>query len=417
MDKPISESVKRRERISAYARWGVALLAIVGVAWWLAGQTEKTVKAGDIMLSTVETGPLTTTINASGRVAPAHEQIVNSPVSSTLLRAFVHAGDTVTAGTPLIELDLSESETNYSKLVDKQAVNNQRLYQTQLANTTRLSDIEMQISVKEMAINRLRIEVDNERRLDSLGSGTGDRVRQAETALFTADLELKQLRTQLANERENAKAAEEVQRLEMHSFDKDMAMLRRTLDQGRIPAPIDGVVTYVASDAGSNISAGAKVAVVADLSSFRVEGEIAESDAQKVSVGAEATVRIGGVALPGMVSNINPQSRGGMVSIAITLKEPSHHRLQSGLRVHLEVSYGYKDNITLLANGQYFKGPGDYELFVFDGADRLVRRKVKLGDSNQSSVEVISGLSPGDRVVINNMADYKHSTSLKYVNN
>ncbi len=194
-------------------------------------------------------------------------------------------------------------------------------------------------------------------------------------------------------------------------------MLRPTIDQGRVPAPIDGVVTYVVSNAGSSIPAGSKVAVVADLSSFRVEGEIAESDAQKVSVGAEATVRIGSTEIPGIVSNINPQSNGGLVSVSVSLDEPSHRRLQAGLRTGMEISHGYKDGVTLISNGPYFKGPGIYKLFVLEGSDRLVKREVRLGDSNAANVEVLWGLRPGERVAVNDMEAYKRATKLKYINN
>lgn len=64
-------------------------------------------------------------------------------------------------------------------------------------------------------------------------------------------------------------------------------------------------------------------------------------------------------------------------------------------------------------NGAFYTGPGDYEVFVFDGDDKLVKRKVTFGDSNYEFVEVKKGLNPGDRVVVNDMKDYKSSNTLK----
>lgn len=400
-----------------YIRYGVILTIVAAIVICAVLFTGKTIKLNEVTFTTVQNGPLVTTISASGRVVPAHEQVVNSPVSSTLLRVLIHSGDTVKAGMPLMELDLSAAETDYRKLIDRQAVNDHRLYQTQLGNRTRLSDLEMQITVKEMAINRLRIELDNEKRLDSLGSGTGERVRQASTALRTAELELAQLNVQLVNERENSKASEDMQRLEINSFNQDVALLNRTLERGKVPAPIDGVVTFISSETGSSISAGQKVAVIADLTSFKIEGEIPEGDVPKVSVGSEATVRIGSTSLDGMVSHINPQSQGGLVIITITLNEPSHKRLKPGLKTGIEISHGYKDNVILISNGPYFKGPGMYELFVLDGDVRLVKRRIRLGDSNREYVEVVSGLEPGMRVVVSDMERYKRNDELKLLNN
>ena len=52
-------------------------------------------------------------------------------------------------------------------------------------------------------------------------------------------------------------------------------------------------------------------------------------------------------------------------------------------------------------------------MFVFDGDDRMVKRTVRLGDSNYEYVEVLDGLVPGDRVAINDMKHYNNYTSLK----
>lgn len=48
--------------------------------------------------------------------------------------------------------------------------------------------------------------------------------------------------------------------------------------------------------------------------------------------------------------------------------------------------------------------------------EELVKRKVELGDSNFEYVEVVSGLQPGDRVVVSDMKEYKnkHKINLKH---
>ena len=66
-----------------------------------------------------------------------------------------------------------------------------------------------------------------------------------------------------------------------------------------------------------------------------------------------------------------------------------------------------------IANASYYVGRGDYELFVLDSENEVVKRKVKLGDSNFEYVEVISGLQPGDQVVISDMSSFKNKNKLK----
>ena len=65
-----------------------------------------------------------------------------------------------------------------------------------------------------------------------------------------------------------------------------------------------------------------------------------------------------------------------------------------------------------IANGSYYAGAGEYDLFVQNG-NNLMKRKVRLGDSNFQYVEVISGLQPDDQVVVSDMTNYKNRSKLK----
>ncbi len=413
MDKQISKSQLRRERNTKLMKWGGATLLVVLGVTALIVSLEKGINRRDVRLGAAEQGALETTVNATGRVVPAFEEVINSPVDTRILKVYAQAGDSVEEGAPLLQLDLETAETNYSKLLNERDMRRQELTQLQLNNRTQLSELAMQIEVKQMQVNQLKVEVENERRLDSLGSGTGDRVRQAETAYTTGKLELRQLRECLANEKLRNAAAEKVQSLNVSSFEQDLALMRRTLDQGRIPAPHAGVLTYIANEIGRRITAGEKVAVVSDLSQFKIEGEVAEGSSDRVGVGSEVIVRIGKTELKGTVTNLTPQAKGGVISFTVKLEDPRNPRLRSGLRTELSVSYGYKSSVLRIPNGQYFKGPGEYNLFVKDGDNHLSQRKVRLGDSNRDYVEVLSGLNAGDSVAVSDMEQFNKSKTLK----
>lgn len=413
MDKKIDSNILRAERRIRWIKRGAVVAVAVTAVVVVLSMIGSSVNRRDLFIATVDNGPLEITVPASGRVVPAYEEIINSPVTTRILKVYAQPGDTVKAGTPLLQLDLEQEETALNKLIDSRVMEQQELEQLRINNRTLLSDLEMQIEVNGMQVNRLAVEVANERRLDSIGSGTGDRVRQAETAYATAVLQLKQLRMKLDNERLRTAAAEQVQQLGMSSVDKDIALKQRLLEQGRIPAPNDGIITYLMTELGSQVSAGERVAVVSDLSRFKISADVPEGSSNKVEVGAEVNVRIGNTVIHGNVTNITPQAKSGVVSFMVRLDDPRNSRLRSGLRTDLYVTYGYKDNVTRLPSGIYFKGPGDYELFVMDGDSRLVRRQVKLGDSNRDYVEVTGGLVAGDRVVVSDMERYRAKKELK----
>lgn len=412
MDKTIDKKEIRKEKSKRALVWGIAAVAGIAAVSFVLMNMAPSVNSRDITVGTAERGPLEITVAATGRVVPAHEEIINSPVETRVLRVYAQPGDTVKAGMPLLLLDLEQEQTALGKLHDARTMQQQELRQLELSNMTNISDLEMKIKVSEMNVSRQRIEVENERRLDSIGSGTGDRVRQAETAYRAGVLELEQLRTRLRNERQRASAAEASQRLNVCSSDRDIALMEKTIHRGSIPAPLDGVLTFITAELGSRVGAGEKVAVVSDLSSFKVVGEVPEGSSDRVQTGAAVTVRISGAQFAGTVSNITPQARQGVVSFVVRLDNPRDSRLRSGARAELQVSFGYKSDVLRVPNGSFYKGEGKYQVFVFDSENRAVRRTVNAGDCNRDYVEILDGLQPGDKIIVSDTEQYNTKNKL-----
>ena len=413
MDKTIDKKEIYLERRKRLLLWGIPAAVGIAALSVLLYNIAPTVSSRDITVGTAERGPIEITVAATGRIVAAYEEIINSPVESRVLSVYAQPGDSVKAGMPLLLLDLEQEQTELGKLQDARTMQEQQLRQIQLSNMTDISDLEMQIKVSEMNVSRQRIEVENERRLDSIGSGTGDRVRQAETAYRAGVIELEQLRTRLRNERQRASAAEKSQRLNVSTADRDIALMEKTIHRGSIPAPLDGVLTYITTDLGTRVGAGEKVAVVADLSSFKVIGEVPEGSSDRVQPGAAVTIRISGAQFTGTVSNITPQARQGVVSFVVRLDNPRDSRLRSGARAELQVSFDYKSEVLRVPNGAFYKGEGDYRMFVFDSKDRAVRRSIRVGDGNRDYVEILDGLKPGDKIIISDTEHYSNKNKLK----
>lgn len=413
MDQTIDKKEIYLERRKRLLLWGIPAAVGIAALSVLLYNIAPTVSSRDITVGTAERGPIEITVAATGRIVAAYEEIINSPVESRVLSVYAQPGDSVKAGMPMLLLDLEQEQTELGKLQDARTMQEQQLRQIQLSNMTDISDLEMQIKVSEMNVSRQRIEVENERRLDSIGSGTGDRVRQAETAYRAGVLELEQLRTRLRNERQRASAAEKSQRLNVSTADRDIALMEKTIHRGSIPAPLDGVLTYITTDLGTRVGAGEKVAVVADLSSFKVIGEVPEGSSDRVQPGAAVIIRISGAQFTGTVSNITPQARQGVVSFVVRLDNPRDSRLRSGARAELQVSFDYKSEVLRVPNGAFYKGEGDYRMFVFDSKDRAVRRSIRVGDGNRDYVEILDGLKPGDKIIISDTEHYSNKNKLK----
>lgn len=412
MDREIPKEERRRESMKNRMKVVGVFLAIAVIVAVVILMLGEKVNEKELTISAAERGTIESSVSASGKIVPLYEQAIVSPVGTKIMEVYCNEGDRVEAGQSLLKLDLQSTETEYQRMSDEVSMKRNEIEQAALNNATFITDLEMRIKAKEMAVSHLKAEVANERRLDSIGSGTGDRIREAQLAYETGLLELEQLKMQLVNEKKSHAASFRSKQLEGTISVRNLEAMQRTLDDARIKAPRQGTVTYLNKSLGTSIAAGEKLAVVSDLSHFKINGEIPESNSGKLSIGSAVNVRINRNMVKGHISNISPQSHNGMVEFTVLLDNDADKILRSGLRTELNVVYDIHNGVIRIPNGSYFQGPGSYMLFVKTAPGKLERRAVTLGDSNFDFVEVKSGIQAGEEVVVSDMASYKNKKTI-----
>ncbi len=412
MDRKISKEVQRKEQRKQFIRIGTAVGGFIVLIVVVISMLQTSLKRKDLNISTVDKGVIEVSVSASGKVIPAFEEIINSPINSRIVEVYKRGGDSVDVGTPILKLDLQSAETEYNKQLDEEQMKSLQLEQQRVTNHNKLSEMEMNLKVSRMELDRKAVELRNERYLDSLGAGTTDKVRQVELDYNVSILKLKEDEQKYKNEQALAEADLKVKELELNIFRKSLAETRRTLEDAQIRSPRKAILTYVNNEIGSQIGQGAKGAIVSDLSHFKIEGEIADTYGDRIAAGSKAVIKIGSEKLDGTVSDVTPLSKNGVISFTVQLEEDNHKRLRSGLKTDVYVMNAVKDDVLRIANSSYYVGKGEYELFVVNG-NQLLKRKVQLGDSNFEYVEVVSGLQEGDQVIVSDMNAYKDKNKLK----
>ena len=412
MDREISKEVQRKEQRKQFIRIGTAVGGFIVLIVVVISMLQTSLKRKDLNISTVDKGVIEVSVSASGKVIPAFEEIINSPINSRIVEVYKRGGDSVDVGTPILKLDLQSAETEYNKQLDEEQMKSLQLEQQRVTNHNKLSEMEMNLKVSRMELDRKAVELRHERYLDSLGAGTTDKVSQVELDYNVSILKLKEDEQKYKNEQALAEADLKVKELELNIFRKSLAETRRTLEDAQIRSPRKAILTYVNNEIGSQIGQGAKVAIVSDLSHFKIEGEIADTYGDRIAAGSKAVIKIGSEKLDGTVSDVTPLSKNGVISFTVQLEEDNHKRLRSGLKTDVYVMNAVKDDVLRIANSSYYVGKGEYELFVVNG-NQLLKRKVQLGDSNFEYVEVVSGLQEGDQVIVSDMNAYKDKNKLK----
>ncbi|MDY0202097.1 MAG: HlyD family efflux transporter periplasmic adaptor subunit [Tenuifilaceae bacterium] len=412
MDRKIPKEVLQKEKRNKFIKTGAIVVTSIIAIVFIISLLRDSISLKNIHLSTVDSGTIEVSVSASGKVVPAFEEIINTPIESRIVEVYKKAGDSVVVGTPLLKLDLQTIENDYHKMLDELKMRQYRMEQQHVINSSTLSNMEMQLKVNDMKIDKMEVELRNERYLDSIGAGTTDRVREVELSYNVAKLEQEQSKKKFENDKRVTESELKVQELELEIFRKSLAETRRILDDAQIRSPRKATLTYINNQVGVRVPQGTQVAIISDLSHFRVDGEIADSYGDRISTGNKTVVRIGRDELTGVVSSVTPLSKNGIIQFTVHLDEDDNARLRSGLKTDVYVMNAIKQDVMRIANGPYYSGKGSYELFVLDGST-LIKRKIQLGESNYEYVEVISGLQPNDRVVISDMSQYRNKSKLK----
>lgn len=412
MDKAISKEERQKELKKKIIKYSIIGIGIGITIVILISLMRSSINEKDLSLSTVDKGVIEVSVSAAGKVVPAFEEIINSPIDTRILEVYRKGGDSVDIGTPLLKLDLQSTETEYKKLQDEEQMRSYQLEQLKVNNKTKVNALAMQIKVSAMKLDRMAVELRNEHYLDSLGAGTTDKVREVELNYNVAQLELEQLKQQYEDDQQVRIADLKVKELEFNIFRKSMEEMKRTLNDAQIRSPRKAILTYINNQVGVQVPKGSQVAIISDLSHFKVDGEIADTYGDRISTGSKAIVKVGNEKLPGIVSNVTPLSKNGVISFSVQLDEDNHKHLRSGLKTDVYIMNAVKEDVMRIANSSYYMGKGEYELFVLHD-NEIVKRKVKLGESSFEYVEVLSGLEIGDQVIVNDMTNYRAKNRMK----
>ena len=200
MDREISKEVRRKEQRKQIIKIGAGVGSIVLLVAVVISFLQTSLNRKDITISKVDKGVIEVSVSASGKVIPAFEEIINSPINSRIVEIYKKGGDSVDVGTPILKLDLQSAETEYNKLLDEEQMKRLELEKLKVTNQSKLSEMEMKLKVSRMELDRKAVELRNERYLDSLGAGTTDKVRQVELDFNVSQLKLKEDEQKYINE-------------------------------------------------------------------------------------------------------------------------------------------------------------------------------------------------------------------------
>lgn len=203
-------------------------------------------------------------------------------------------------------------------------------------------------------------------------------------------------------ERERAARAYEQTEAQRQVAVADVAAASTALNWSRITSPIDGVVTARWVDPGTQAAPGVPLLAVESTTNYRVETSIDEDHAPSIRPGRSVGIatRDGEEVATGRVTHIAPSPNATTRSYLVKIALLPGTSLKSGMSVTVRFPIGQRIGISIPRTALIDRGEL-HEVWIVDRGDLARLRYVTPGMTWGDRVEILTGISAGDRVVTN----------------
>lgn len=410
-DLPLPQKTTPQGMLSGWR--GVALGLGLGIALTAGGMTllsnrpstakkpetpQQVAPSLTVTVAPAQTTRVARTLNTTGSVA-ARELLPVLPQTTGLQiqQVLVEEGDVVKAGQVMAVLDNSVLQAQIAQaeaeLQSSQAVVQQRQAALQQARAT-LTEAQSNASryrtlANQGAISRQELET----RLTTAVTAT-EAVRLAQANIASAEADVR-------------------------SNQAKIRQLRTQLGQTLVKAPAVGVVAEKIVRIGDVANGNQKLFSIIRSGQLELQALVPATQLNQVRVGASAGITSdtdSRVRLTGTVREIAPLVNAESREATVRIDLPANSFLRPGMFARAAITVSTETGVTVPTKAVLPQPDGTATVFLLTGENTVQARTVEVGEVERGeSVEVLKGLQPGDRVVVEGAGYLKDGDSVKVV--
>jgi len=321
-----------------------------------AAETAKaeTMVVGPENITVAANGSIMTGPSISGTLEPDREAVLRAQVSGSVLQTYADQGQAVNAGTVLARIDASGIQDAYTSA------------RAGLVSARNAADV----AAKDLARNE---------KLLAAGAIAERDIDQSRRASIAAQAALEDANSRLAT-------AEKAYR------------------STTVTAPFSGVVSERPVSAGDVVQPGTALFTVVDPSSMRLEASVPAEQLASIRIGVTVDFTVSGYPgrqFVGRITRINPTADPTTRQVRIYVSIPNEGRaLVGGLFANGRMSTATKMGLVVPQSAVDVRGSIPSVMRVKQGKAEKVQVQIGLTDKTSETIEVLSGLQPGDTLLL-----------------
>ena len=330
-------------------------------------------------------------VEVVGTLAAVDQVTVSSETEGKVSRILADLGDRVTAGQALIQLDNEKQQYNFDQ---QKAALARTLAQYGANDPQHLPDIEKTPDVQKASADLQQAKQSYER-----ASELFKRTLVPRQALDDAETALQSKRASYDASLQTAKNL----RASIQASEATMKLADRQFRDTQIRAPFDGYIEKRLVQLGELVKAQMPVIAVVRVDPLKVIAEIPEKMAPWIKDGQPVELHVDAYPerkFEGKVSRISPAVNTATRAFPFEALVPNRDTvLKPGTFARVHIESGREDQVLTLPYDALQYRYGVNRVFVVDN-DKLNVHELKVGDRIGDRIEILSGVSAGDRVAV-----------------
>ena len=400
-----------------YPLLGITVLAAL-VVWALSSLAHSRGSGTVVDKSTLVTdvarlGTLLRSVSAQGAFAPERVRVISATQNGVVNQIFVKPGSVVEPGTviaqmqnPSLDVAVTAAQSQLQVAQADFASARQQAQAAQLTQQSAYSDARAQMqqdalqaqSLASLHAKGLVSDLSYEQaQIKAKTSANDVRTSGAQVGVATADGQAKVAAAQA----QVAQAAAQLQ------------AARSQVEALGVRSASSGIVQTVDVDPGTSVNQNAEIARIADTHSLKAVLQVAESDVHAVIPGMTARIDTGNGIITGRVARIAPAAQNGTVAVDVTFPGALPPGARPDANVDGTIEIATIPNAVSIARPAGASDNTTIDVFkIVDGGKRAVRVRIRLGEGSNDRSQVVSGIEPGDVVIVSDMSNYLDQSEL-----
>lgn len=415
MDIKIEQSKwDKRKRYVPFIAGG---LVLCGLFSWLAfGKLSSTlsVKERDLGIVSVEEGKFDDYIYIDGQAAPIRVVQISTEEGGIVRSKVVEEGAHINEGDVIVELSNSNLDLEIMNAESELAEKQDMLRNTQISMEQETLNNKTEKRQQDMEVRRKERAYRQQKALWEENLIAKEVYLQAEEDWQLAVDKQKLLDERLEKDEKYRQAQLDQMNDNLDNMRQNVLMVRRRKENLKVRSAISGELGSLNVELGQNVAAGQTIGQVNDLSDYKITAQIDQNYLDRVTTGLSAAASINNKEYRLILKKIYPEVKDQRFRVDFVFDGERPDNIRSGQTFHLDLQLGDPKTCIFIPKGTFYGVTNGNWIFVLDKeGKKAYRRKIRIGIQNARYYEVLEGLEPGEKVILNGYDAFGNYNILK----